>query len=66
MRAFRTTTLLTASVLSLLVAAPALAAGQQRAEPATASNNDPALLGELVVTAQKRAQDPVEVPIAVT
>ncbi len=66
MRAFRTTTLLTASVLSLLAAAPALAAGQARTEPVAASNNDPALLGELVVTAQKRAQDPVEVPIAVT
>lgn len=63
MRAFRTTTLLTASALSLLIAAPALAAGQ---ESAPTSNNDPALLGELVVTAQKRAQDPVEVPIAVT
>ncbi|MFY8144806.1 MAG: TonB-dependent receptor [Caulobacter sp.] len=63
MRAFRTTTLLTASALSLLIAAPALAAGQ---ESAPASNNEPALLGELVVTAQKRAQDPVDVPIAVT
>ena len=63
MRAFRTTTLLTASALSLLAAAPTLAAAQ---ESAPTGNNEPALLGELVVTAQKRAQDPVDVPIAVT
>jgi outer membrane receptor protein involved in Fe transport len=63
MRAFRTTTLLSVSALSLLVAAPALAADLQNAP---AGNSEPALLGELVVTAQKRAQDPVDVPIAVT
>lgn len=63
MRAFRTTTLLTASALSLLAAAPTLAAAQ---ESAPTGSNEPALLGELVVTAQKRAQDPVDVPIAVT
>ena len=62
MRAFRTTTLLSASLLALALATPAFAAD----EATPASNNDPAVLGELVVTAQKRAQDPVEVPIAVT
>ena len=62
MSALRTTTLLTASLLALALAAPAVAAD----EAAPASNNDPAVLGELVVTAQKRAQDPVEVPMAVT
>ncbi|WP_297512226.1 TonB-dependent receptor [uncultured Caulobacter sp.] len=61
MRAFRTTTLLTASLLALAAAAPAFAA-----ETTPASNTEPTQLGELVVTAQKRAQDPVEVPIAVT
>ena len=61
MRAFRTTTLLTASLLALAVAAPAFAAD----EPA--ANTEPtAQLDELVITAQKRAQDPVEVPIAIT
>lgn len=62
MRAFRTTTLLTASLLALAAAAPALAAEETPA----ASNESNTQLGELVVTAQKRAQDPVEVPIAVT
>ncbi len=61
MHAFRTTTLLTASLLALAIAAPAMAADE------TPANNDQATqLGELVITAQKRAQDPVEVPIAVT
>lgn len=63
MRAFRTTTLLTASLLALVAAVPAFAADEV---PVQARNEEPALLGELVVTAQKRAQDPVEVPIAVT
>ena len=66
MRAFRTTTLLTVSVLTLVAAAPALAAELAQSGASPASNNDTALLGELVVTAQKRAQDPVDVPIAVT
>ncbi len=61
MRAFRTTTLLTASLLALAVAAPAMAEDDK---PATAEPI--AQLDELVITAQKRAQDPVEVPIAVT
>ncbi|PIB93989.1 TonB-dependent receptor [Caulobacter sp. FWC2] len=61
MHAFRTTTLLTASLLALAVAVPAMAADE------TPTNNDQTTqLGELVITAQKRAQDPVEVPIAVT
>ncbi len=63
MRAFRTTTLLTASLLALAVAAPAFAADDA---PAPANNEQATNLGELVITAQKRAQDPVEVPIAVT
>jgi outer membrane receptor protein involved in Fe transport len=63
MRAFRTTTLLTASLLALVAAAPAFAADET---PAPASNDQTAQLGEVVITAQKRAQDPVEVPIAVT
>jgi iron complex outermembrane receptor protein len=63
MRAFRTTTLLTASLLALAAAAPAFAA---EVAPAPASNEQNTNLGELVITAQKRAQDPVEVPIAVT
>ena len=63
MRAFRTTTLLTASLLALVVAAPAMAADET---PAPANNDQAAQLGEVVITAQKRAQDPVEVPIAVT
>ena len=63
MRAFRTTTLLTASLLALAVAAPAFAADDT---PAPASNDQVTTLGELVITAQKREQDPVEVPIAVT
>lgn len=62
MRAFRTTTLLTASLLALAAAAPAFAADDASA-PKT---NDTAQLDELVITAQKRAQDPVEVPIAIT
>lgn len=62
MRAFRTTTLLTVSLLALVAAAPAIAAE----DVAAASNDQNTQLGELVVTAQKRAQDPVEVPIAVT
>ena len=66
MRAFRTTTLLTVSVLTLVAAAPAVAAELAQSGASPASNNDTALLGELVVTAQKRAQDPVDVPIAVT
>jgi outer membrane receptor protein involved in Fe transport len=61
MRAFRTTTLLTASFLALAIAAPAMAADET-----PASNDQATQLGELVITAQKRAQDPVEVPIAVT
>jgi len=61
MRAFRTTTLLTASLLALAAAAPAFAADE--APPNNEQNTN---LGELVITAQKRAQDPVEVPIAVT
>jgi len=53
---------LTASVLALAIAAPAIAA-----EDAPAPGNDQNTnLGEVVITAQKRAQDPVEVPIAVT
>lgn len=61
MRAFRTTTLLTASLLALVAATPAFAADE------TTTATDPnTQLGEVVVTAQKRAQDPVEVPIAVT
>lgn len=63
MRAFRTTTLLTASLLALVAAAPALAAEDA---PAPASAEQATNLGELVITAQKRAQDPVDVPIAVT
>ena len=62
MRAFRTTTLLTVSLLALIAAAPAIAAE----DVAAAANDQNTQLGELVVTAQKRAQDPVEVPIAVT
>lgn len=63
MRAFRTTTLLTASLLALAAAVPAFAAEDA---PAPANNEQATNLGELVITAQKRAQDPVEVPIAVT
>lgn len=63
MRAFRTTTLLTASLLALAAAAPAMAAD---APAAMAGADQDTQLGEVVVTAQKRAQDPVEVPIAVT
>ncbi|MET3666809.1 TonB-dependent receptor [Caulobacter sp. 1776] len=63
MRAFRTTTLLTASLLALVAAVPAFAADDA---PAPANNEQTTNLGELVITAQKRAQDPVEVPIAVT
>lgn len=63
MRGFRTTTLLTASLLALVAAAPAFAADET---PAANNNETNTQLGELVVTAQKRAQDPVEVPIAVT
>ncbi|MBO9544094.1 TonB-dependent receptor [Caulobacter sp.] len=62
MRAFRTTTLLTASLLALVAAAPAFAADETPA----ANNEQATNLGELVITAQKHAQDPVEVPIAVT
>lgn len=63
MRAFRTTTLLTASLLALVAAAPAMAA--DASAPAAGAEQD-TQLGEVIVTAQKRAQDPVEVPIAVT
>ncbi|HJV40144.1 TonB-dependent receptor, partial [Caulobacter sp.] len=63
MRAFRTTTLLTASLLALVAAAPAFAADDPAA-PASAEQDT--RLGEVVITAQKRAQDPVEVPVAVT
>lgn len=62
MRAFRTTTLLTASLLALVAVAPALAADETPA----GNNEQTTNLGELVITAQKHAQDPVEVPIAVT
>ena len=62
MRAFRTTTLLTASLLALVAAAPAFAADETPADNAEQNTS----LGEVVITAQKRAQDPVEVPIAVT
>ncbi|USQ96728.1 TonB-dependent receptor [Caulobacter sp. RL271] len=62
MRAFRTTTLLTASLLALAAAAPAFAADATPAD----NNEQNTSLGEVVITAQKRAQDPVEVPIAVT
>jgi outer membrane receptor protein involved in Fe transport len=63
MRAFRTTTLLTASLLALAAAAPAFAAD---APTAPAADDQDTRLGEVVITAQKRAQDPVEVPMAVT
>jgi len=63
MRAFRTTTLLTVSLLSLAAAAPAFAAD---VTPATSDNDPASPLGEVIITAQKRAQDPVEVPIAIT
>jgi len=63
MRAFRTTTLLTASLLALVAAAPAFAAD---APAAPAADEQDTRLGEVVITAQKRAQDPVEVPVAVT
>jgi len=63
MRAFRTTTLLTASLIALAAAGSAFADDAATA-PAGAEQNTQ--LGEVVVTAQKRAQDPVEVPIAVT
>lgn len=63
MRAFRTTTLLTASLLALVAAAPAFAADDPAA-PASAEQDT--RLGEVIVTAQKRAQDPVEVPVAIT
>jgi outer membrane receptor protein involved in Fe transport len=62
MRAFRTTTLLTASLLALAAAAPAFAADATPGD----NNEQNTSLGEVVITAQKRAQDPVEVPIAVT
>jgi len=62
MRAFRTTTLLTASLLALVAAAPAFAADETPADNAEQNTS----LGEVVITAQKRAQNPVEVPIAVT
>jgi iron complex outermembrane receptor protein len=55
MRAFRTTILLSGSLLALVAAVPAFAADDQSTQ-----------LGEVVVTAQKRAQDQVEVPMAVT
>jgi iron complex outermembrane receptor protein len=63
MSAFRTTTLLTASLLALVAATPAFAADDA---PPTAANEQTTHLDELLITAQKRAQDPVEVPIAVT
>lgn len=63
MRAFRTTTLLTASLLALVAAAQAFAAD---APAAPAADEQDTRLGEVVITAQKRAQDPVEVPVAVT
>lgn len=63
MRAFRTTTLLTASLLALVAAAPAFAAD---APTAPAAEDQDTRLGEVVITAQKRAQDPVEVPMAIT
>ncbi|MDR6627368.1 TonB-dependent receptor [Caulobacter segnis] len=63
MSAFRTTTLLTASLLALVAAAPAFAAD---APAASAADDQDTRLGEVVITAQKRAQDPVEVPVAVT
>lgn len=63
MRAFRTTTLLTASLLALVAAAPAFAAD---APAAPSAEEQDTRLGEVVITAQKRAQDPVEVPMAVT
>jgi outer membrane receptor protein involved in Fe transport len=63
MSAFRTTTLLTASLLALVAAAPAFASD---AAPAPAAEEQDTRLGEVVITAQKRAQDPVEVPVAVT
>ncbi|NQE63399.1 TonB-dependent receptor [Caulobacter sp. RHG1] len=66
MRAFRTTTLLTASLLALVAAAPAMAADEPQAGNVGAGNTGAATLGELVITAQKRAQDPVDVPISVT
>jgi hypothetical protein len=44
-------------------AAPAFAADDA---PPTAANEQNTTSDELVITAQKRAQDPVEVPIAVT
>src|SRR3954470_5566098 len=63
MRAFRTTTLLTASLLALVAAAPAFAADET---PSAANREQSTHLDDLIITAQKRAQDPVEVPIAVT
>ena len=63
MSAFRTTTLLTASLLALVAAAPAFAAD---APTTSAADDQDTRLGEVVITAQKRAQDPVEVPVAVT
>jgi hypothetical protein len=61
MRAFRTTSLMTAaSLLALAIATPAF---WPRNSPPT---NEPTALDAVVITAQKRAQDRVEVPIAVT
>jgi outer membrane receptor protein involved in Fe transport len=59
MRAFRTTSLMTAaSLLALAIACPVQAEEQP--------SNEPTALDAVVITAQKRAQDRVEVPIAVT
>lgn len=60
---FRTVLLLTAAMGALAAAAPALAqdAGQDAGQAA-----QPAQLDEIVVTAQLRAQDPIEVPFALT
>jgi iron complex outermembrane receptor protein len=59
MRTFRTTSLMTAaSLLALAIAQPVLAE--------ETSANEPTALDAVVITAQKRAQDRVEVPIAVT
>lgn len=62
MRNFRTAALAATSLISLVLAAPAMA---QSSDPAPAAQ-DEEREGEIVVTAQKRTERVIEVPISIT